>query len=138
LVIVALISIASGWRYTGQVGPRLPIAVGATSGFFGGFSGIGGPPVILFYLGGQGKAQVIRANILIFFLFGEFISLANFAARGLMTWHGFYLGLILMIPYMVGNLVGGQGFKRIGEATFRPIAFGIIVVAAVIGLPLFD
>lgn len=138
LVIVAVIAIASGWRYSGKVGPRTPIAVGTASGFLGGFSGIGGPPVILFYLGGQGRPEVIRANILIFFLFGEFISLANFAARGLMTWEGFYLGLVLILPYLLGSVIGAQGFKRIGENTFRPIAFVIIAAAAVIGLPLFD
>ena len=138
LVIIALITIVSGWRYHGQVGKRLPIAIGGVSGFFGGFSGIGGPPVILFYLGGQGRAETIRANILIFFLFGEVISLANFAARGLMTWQGFTLGLILVIPYLIGNVIGGQGFKRYGENAFRPLAFVIIAAAALIGLPLFD
>ncbi len=138
LVIVALIAIVSGWRYQGQIGPKLPIAVGGVSGFFGGFSGIGGPPVILFYLGGQGRAETIRANILIFFLFGEVISVTNFALRGLMTWEGFTLGLTLMIPYLIGNIIGGQGFKRVGEATFRPVAFVIIAIAALIGLPIFD
>lgn len=138
MVVFMVIAIATGWRYKGEVGKFLPVGIGASSGFLGGFLGIGGPPIILFYLGGQNNPVRIRANIILFFLFGGVFSAINFAYQGLMTWQGFVTGIVLIIPYFIAVMAGSRLFKTFGDAHFRLVAIIVISLAALIGLPIFD
>ncbi len=138
MVVFMVIAIGTGWRYQGEAGKYLPVGIGASSGFLGGFLGIGGPPIILFYLGGQNNPTRIRANIILFFLFDGIFSALNFAYQGLMTWQGFTTGLTLIPPYFIAIMIGARLFKMFGDAHFRVVAVVIISLAAIIGLPLFD
>lgn len=138
MVVFMIIAIATGWRYKGEVGKYMPVGIGTSSGFLGGFLGIGGPPIILFYLGGQNDARRIRANIILFFLFGGVFIALNFAYQGLMTWAGFITGLSLIPPYFIAILIGARLFKKFGDAHFRLVAIIIISLAALVGLPIFD
>ena len=64
LGFVALL--ASGWRYPFK--PSMPAAIGAgaLSGFTGGAAQLGGPPLILYWLGSPTAAATVRANLLVF------------------------------------------------------------------------
>ena len=57
----------SGWRYHGRPKPPLTVGVGALSGLFSGASQVGGPPVIAYSLGGAIPANIVRANIVLYF-----------------------------------------------------------------------
>lgn len=86
ITILLLVGIlASGWRYRGS--PSLPITlgVGAASGALGGSTGMIGPPVILFWLGGQNNAALVRANINAFFGLMILITIIAYWIGGLFT-----------------------------------------------------
>lgn len=138
LAFLLLLALISGWRYRGQPGPRFDLGVGGVSGLMGGFSGLAGPPVILFFLGGPDEATRIRANIILFFFFMEFVSITNFAARGLLATEMVVLGLLLALPYTAAIVAGAALFRWRGDAFFRAVAYLLIAVAALSGLPLFD
>src|SRR5262245_462667 len=53
LILVLVGVLATGWRWSHRPGPASTVAVGGASGLSGGMTGLGGPPVILFWMAGQ-------------------------------------------------------------------------------------
>jgi uncharacterized membrane protein YfcA len=129
--------LASGWRYRGDLGAAARSGVGAAAGFCGGVSGAAGPPVILFYMGGPRGTAPIRANILLFLVLTDVIYLALLGARGLLDPFPVAVGLMLIIPYALGGLIGQAVFDPTRERLYRGVSYAVIASAALVGLPVF-
>lgn len=138
VAVVTLGLLASGWRYSGRVTPALGVATGFVSGILGGFIGLAGPPVILLYLSGRRAVSEIRAVILLFLFTTDVVVMITFLLRDLITLEAFLIGLMLVPSYMIGGLIGQKLFDPAREKLFRGLAYGIILLAAVTGLPVFD
>jgi len=138
LVIILLLILASGWRYHGK--PTLPamLLVGASSGLGSGAVQIAGPPVIIFWLGGQHHAATVRANLMVFFMAMSVISCVTYLAQGLLTREVVVLSLCLGPPFLVAMWVGVRFFHTASATTYRWIAYGIVALAAVVSVPLLD
>ncbi|OWU83268.1 hypothetical protein ATO6_19195 [Oceanicola sp. 22II-s10i] len=135
---VTLAALVSGWRYRGRVGwPGLG-AIGGAAGVLGGTTGLTGPPVILFYLAGPSGAEAVRANTILFLAALEVGIVVNLFARDLVTVEAIWLGLILAMPYLVGITIGQRLFDPARERTFRALAYAVIGLAILTGLPVFD
>ncbi|WP_407496586.1 TSUP family transporter [Pseudooceanicola sp. MF1-13] len=135
---VTLLALITGWRYRGRVGwPGLG-AIGGTAGVLGGATGLTGPPVILFYLAGPSGAEAVRANTILFLAALEVGIIANLFARDLVTIDALWLGLVLALPYVLGITIGQALFDPARERTFRALAYIVIGLAILTGLPLFD
>ena len=48
------------------------------------------------------------------------------------------LGMLVMLPYLAGNVIGGAMFRPERERAYRAIAYGIIAVSAIGALPLWE
>jgi len=48
------------------------------------------------------------------------------------------VALPLLVPYGSGVLIGTRGYGLASERTFRRIAYGVIMLAALVSLPLWD
>ena len=138
LILVLLGLMISGWRYTKRLGTIGTFGVGGISGFMSGFFGMGGPPVIMMYMSGPFKPDVIRANIIIFFFLITLVGFALLALRGLLTPERIWLGLILVIPYAVATLVGQKIFDPAREKLFRGTAYAVILASVILSLPLWS
>jgi len=136
--LVLLVVLASGWRYHGRLGGTARSGVGAAAGFFGGVSGAAGPPVILFYMGGTRGAALIRANILLFLILTDVVYIAVLGSRGLLDPFAVAIGLLLIVPYALGGLIGQAVFDPAREGLYRGVSYVVIAGAALVGLPLFD
>lgn len=135
--LVMLAGMALGWRYSGGLGPRAVLAIGASSGFLGGVSGIPGPPVIFAYMASRHPPEVIRANIT-FFLFGyDWIVVGMLALAGRLELPALLTGLLLIIPNMVGTFIGTALFVPGRERLYRGAAYVLIFFAAMAGLPIW-
>ncbi|MGV6804936.1 MAG: sulfite exporter TauE/SafE family protein [Ruegeria sp.] len=135
LLMLAVLTL--GLRYTGEVRRAMVTAIGGAAGFLGGVAGIPGPAVILFYMSRPLPVSVIRATILLFLLSFDFLIFGYLAAFGQLTWAAVGLGLLLAIPNLVGNWIGGWMFRPEREKLYRGIAYSVIAVAALSGLPLW-
>jgi hypothetical protein len=136
LILVLVGVLATGWRWSRP--PSLPstVAVGGASGLTGGMTGIGGPPVILFWLAGHDGPRVLRANIIVFLTFVGLFNVVGYVVGDLMTGERIALGLALIPAY--GSLLLGVWLFRFATARFfRGLAFGLCAVAALTSLPLF-
>lgn len=138
-ILLALALLASGWRYRGRPGLRLTLGVGSVSGLFNGFASLGGMPLALFWLSSQTKRPIdMRADMQTYFGLSTLVSMALLGFKGLLGREALLAGLALMPIYGLGLWLGTLGFSRASEATFRRIAYAIILIAALIGMPAFD
>ena len=112
--------------------------MGGVSGLFGGAAQLSGPPVLVYWLAGTDPAWRIRANtIVLFFITTLFSGIAMFAA-GLFYTPAVVTAVICAPFYGIGLLLGQRLFGRASEASFRRVAFAIILAVAIVTLPLFD
>ena len=138
LVVLLLALLLSGWRYHGKPQPLLTIGVGAVAGLFSGAAQIGGPPVIAYWLGGAIPVAFVRANIVLYFALNSIISGVNYSVAGLFTRPAFLLALLVGPAYGIGLVLGSRVFGKADEKLFRRICYGLIAIAAIVGLPLLD
>jgi len=138
LVLILLAVLVSGWRY--QDRPTLPImaGVGALAGLGSGAVQIAGPPVIIFWLGGRQGARTVRANLMVFFTLMSAASCVAYLAQGIITADVVVLTLCLGLPFMLSLWAGVRFFYSASDMTYRRIAYGIVALAALASLPLFD
>jgi uncharacterized membrane protein YfcA len=130
--------LASGWRYRSLPGSLVSAAVGASSGFLGGLCSFWGPPIAIFWLGGQSRAETVRANIIVFLAAMSCVAGITFAAHGLFELHVVVLSLLLMPIYGCTVWVGTKLFPYASESVFRRVAYVIITGAAIDSVPAFD
>lgn len=135
LVLLALLM--AGVRYRGRLKPWMLYLTGGIGGFLGGTVGVPGPPVIMIYMASTHPPAVIRANNMLYLWIFDFALLAIFVVRGWLTWFVSALGLIVAVPYLIGNLIGSWIFDPEKEQMYRRIAYLIIGISAVRGLPIW-
>jgi uncharacterized membrane protein YfcA len=138
LVLLFLILIVTGWRYRGK--PSVPAAAvaGFVSGFAGGAAQMSGPPMILYWVGSPRAAQIVRANLLVFFLLLGTVLIVSYASQGLMTAEPVALAVLLWPVYLIALVIGARWFRGASDLSYRRIAYGIVAVAALISMPVFD
>ena len=107
--------------------PAARLGVGEATGLIGGATGVTGPVVILFNLGAGVPAAAMRANTLVF------LTLCS----GLLPPQAIWLGIVLMLPYGLGNWIGQALFDPRAKMLYRRIAYAIIAGSALVGLPIW-
>jgi len=137
-VTVLLLVLISGWRYHGRRTPFVTVGVGGLAGLLSGSAQIGGPPVVAFWLSSALSAEVVRANIVLYFAISTVFSGAAYLAGGLITQSVLVLALFIGPTYGLGIYVGSRLFGLASEASFRWICYGLIAIAAAVSLPIFD
>jgi len=138
VALVLLTMLILGVRYRGVFKDWMLYATGAISGFLGGTSGVPGPPVIMIYMASENPPQVIRANNSLYLLIFDIMMLVVFALRGLLTLSAIILGIIIALPYLLGNQIGTWIFNPTYEKLYRIVAYIIIGTSALMGLPLWN
>ncbi|WP_171130151.1 MULTISPECIES: sulfite exporter TauE/SafE family protein [unclassified Ruegeria] len=138
LSLTMLVILIFGLRYRGTVTGPMVFGTGAAAGFLGGIAGLPGPAVILFYMSRPLPVAVIRATILLFLLGFDVLMLGYLTGMGELSWTTASLGLVLAIPNVVGNLLGGWVFRPEKEHLYRGAAYVVIAAAALFGLPIWS
>lgn len=138
LALIVLVILISGFRYRGEVSRPMIYGVGATSGILGGIAGMPGPPIILFYMASPHGPEVVRANMMLFLLGYSVLVVGLLGGQGHATGVPLVLGLLLAIPNLLGNVVGGRIFNPAHETVYRFVAYAIIAISAISGLPFWS
>lgn len=133
-----LASLISGWRFSAVVTRPALLAIGAAAGVVGGMTGLTGPVVILFYLAGQAVVQSVRANTILFLAALDVVIIANLFLKGDVTWELIMLALVLAVPYATTTMIGQALFDPRHEKLYRWVAYGVIALAVVSGLPVWN
>ena len=136
LVVPFLLS--SGLRYRREAGTKMLVGTGLASGFLGGVAGVPGPPVILLFLASTRPAQLIRGNISMYLVAFDATLMALLFFQGRMEFVPVVLGLVLVVPNLLGNLAGTAMFHPDRQHIYRIVGYTVTVAAALAGLPLWD
>jgi uncharacterized protein len=137
IVLTLLVLVMTGWRYPGTLGTPLVVGTGALGGFMTGFAGIAGPPVIMLYMASKLPIAVIRANFLLYLVGIDLLLFAMLWLSDLLVWQIVVLGLLMGIPSVLANMIGARLFNPGSERLFRTVAYIVIGLSAIIGLPLW-
>lgn len=134
VVLLFVVVLWAGWRYGKE--PSLPVtgAVGAAGGLLTGAAGIGGPPVILFFLSGPNPAPRTRASLICYFAITQLVALAAFLAAGLLSRAVLVYTLILAPVFLIAAWIGTRFFGKVEERTFRKVALAFLALVALAGL----
>lgn len=134
VVLAMVLALMGGLRYPGRPGPWSAAGVGALSGALNGATGVGGPPVVLYFLAGPNPAATNRANLIVYYTF------LNGGTAAILLWHGVYSRetvwrTLALWPVQILSLwVGAWLFRRASDTVYRRIALGLMLGVALLGL----
>lgn len=138
VALVLLVLLITGFRYRGALTPRLITGTGILGGYLGGTAGLPGPPVIMLYMASSHPPQVVRATNTLYLLIFDVMLLGSFLLLGRLDFAFIGLGFMVMVPYLLGNVIGGALFRAEYEKLYRWVAYAIIATSALMGLPLWE
>jgi len=112
-----------------------PIETGFYSGFLGASTSLSGPPVFLYFSNCQEDKNIIRANLVRFFFFGNLIVLSIFFFFGYLSINfmdiRFWGGIIVVL---IGYFGGNKLFCFISVKWFQKIGEGIVLLGAILSI----
>lgn len=137
LILLVVGVMMAGWRYRGRLGLPATLGTGLLSGLMGGATTMPGPPVVLLWLGGQGDAATVRANLVAVFGLMAVVSAIAYWWNGLFTAESLLGSLPLVPAYLLLLRFGSRLFAQSNDRQFRRIALALCAFAALAGLPLW-
>lgn len=134
-VILAFVGmLAFGWRYRGKPAPWATGLTGVASGTLNGATGMGGPPVVFYFLAGQDDSPTVRASVVAHFAAIDLASLALLVVVGALDRHALLLAASLLPVYLLGAWLGARLFGLASEAFYRRLALGLLAAVAAASL----
>ena len=129
-VVTFALTLLSGWRK--PIARALPamVPVGMLSGFCGGSSSMGGPPVILFLANQDTDRDVFRGNIVTYFLLINLYAIANFYFRGDISGDIVRQVAVFVPAVLMGSFTGVRTAPHVPNELFKNIA---MAAAAIMG-----
>jgi len=130
-VIFCALLLLSGWTYKGPKTPLLSFAVGAFAGTLGSATGIGGPPIMVYFLATGAAAKEVRANLNVYSivrmsLSGAMIAYAGSFGPAILVKTG------LLLPAMLAaTWVGTRAFRVVSERVFRRALLVVLIALGV-------
>jgi uncharacterized membrane protein YfcA len=121
----------AGWR------PRFPAhhrrlveaGVGLVAGFFGGISGIWGPPVVLYLLATEvPKVEMVRVQSLSFLL-GSLVLLGAHIRSGVLDATTLPTSAWLVLPTMAAMVAGYRVQDRLDQDLFRKLTLAVLILS---------
>ncbi|GAA0299557.1 sulfite exporter TauE/SafE family protein [Rhodovulum strictum] len=109
---------------------RAEVTMGLAGGFFGGISGVWGPPVIAYLLSfDTDKAEMVRVQGVVYLL-GAAMLLAAHLGSGVLNATTLPFSVALVVPAMLGTMLGFRLQDRLNPDRFRKATLVVLTVAA--------
>ena len=133
-VLLLAVLLRQGYRLKQIPGRKGASLVGLISGVLNGGAAMPGPPIILFYYSSPLTGAAGRASLVAFFFGSGAWGAAAFAAKGLLTAETCALAGVLLIPLVMGLILGSRSFLKTDEALFRQRVMFILMLVALAAL----
>jgi len=130
-ILVFAFVLMSGWVYRGPRGIGPGAVVGALAGGITGASGVGGPPLALYYLASAEPVDVQRANIIISVAVLTLAMLTTVAVGGGFSEMVLLRAVLLAPAYVAGVWAGAKLFSVAPKSYFRRMALWLLIVTGV-------
>lgn len=126
LVIISVVLLSIGWRFKGEAGLKSSAMTGLSSGVITGATGLGGLPVILYYLSSQLTTKVARASMIVYLVITTVMALVTYALQGIVTYDIMIKSAFVAPVFIFAIWVGGQLFGKVSESFFRAITLSLL------------
>ena len=120
--------LATGWVYRGHRGALSGGITGALCGGISGVAGVGGPPLVVYFLSAPVSADVQRASILIATGYTSLLMLAALAIGAGIDFDVIWRAAILFPVSFIGTWLGARSFAFAPHAIYRRFATGLLFV----------
>lgn len=130
IVLFALLQLV-GWKPVIPQGfERLTeVCVGLLAGFFGGMTGVWGPPTILYLTALDiPKAESVRVQGVIYLL-GSLLLLGAHLKSGVLNAETAPYSALLVVPALLGQFIGLTVHKRMDQKLFRRLTLMVLAIA---------
>lgn len=120
-----------GWipNIPARLSVRFQPIIGLISGFFGGLSGVWGPPILFFLLSqNTPKAEMVRVQG-ISFLVGSIVLTGAHLQSGLLDDTGLPLSFWMIVPALAGMYIGFKVQDKLDQAKFRKATLFVLILA---------
>jgi uncharacterized membrane protein YfcA len=131
IVFVTAVALMAGFQMKRMPTRLETAATGAAAGLLNGAFGIGGPPIIVFFLGSPLALEAGRASIIASFLAMDIAGLPALLAFGLFTREAISLALVSLPALVAGVYLGSRLVGRMSEALARKVVLAVLLVMAV-------
>lgn len=131
LVVAFGILLLLGKAYPVQNEKIAFIPVGLTSGLLNGSISMSGPPVALFLSNQGADKQTFRANITVYGVVLNIITITTYSFSGLLTAEVIRYTVWFVPGMLVGVIVGVAAIKKLNDQTFRKLALYLIVLSGI-------
>lgn len=138
LIVVFVGLSAVGWKYRGRTNPGIAGGTGLLSGIMTGAAQMGGPIVVMYWLGTGTDFRQMRANLMVLFILANLIGLLIFFYRGLLSVEVALFSVMVGLPFFLAIYVGGLLFKGASSTSYVRFVNTAIAFAALISLPIFE
>ena len=139
LAILGLLGmLVTGWRFRGVPSRPVTLGFGLAGGVLGGIAMVSGPPAMAYLLGRDGHRAAVAGGF-------RAVPGGRHGLRQHRLCGGGAVGPALVAPFVVGgagllarHLGGVRMFGLASERVFRQACFGMIALAALLSLPVWD
>ena len=135
VVLAMLVVLASGWRYHSEPMPVVSFGVGLVGGVLGAAAGVSGPAIIAYWLGSRSPANVVRANIMVFYALAALGTDGAYFLRGLFTMETVFYAALAAPLYALGLWLGSKVFRGSNDRQYRIAALALIAISVLLSLP---
>lgn len=121
----------AGWqpRFPAHHRPFVEAGVALVGGFFGGLSGIWGPPIVMYLVAADlPKVEMVRAQSLSFLL-GSLVLLLAHVRTGVLNPVTLPASAWMVIPTMAGMFVGYRVHDRLDQRRFKLLTLVVLVLS---------
>ena len=136
LVLLAAALLLSGWTWRGQRGAAAGMVAGGLSGAINGVAGVGGPPIVAYFLAAPDSADVQRANIMMALGISVVVTIVVVAIGGGVGTTTIARSVVIAPVQAAGFWAGARLFVAAPQAFYRRIALLVLIDSGVSGLAL--
>jgi uncharacterized membrane protein YfcA len=124
----------AGWRYRGEKKLLPTIAVGAVSGALMAATSMGNPPVLIYLLAGEDRANTIRANIIAYFAVTQLVLLIVLGLMAMLALPAVAKAITVTPGYLVATWVGSRLFRQSDERLYRRTTIAFLLGIGIFGV----
>src|ERR1700682_2537278 len=134
IILVMALTLLSGFRPSWGDGIGVRLGTGLVAGFMSGLSSLGGMIAATMLFTTSLPAARLRATLIALFVMSASYALMWAAQRGLVHRGTLLWAAWLMVPMLVGIMIGRNGFARVSESQFRRAVLGVLAAVAAMGM----
>lgn len=101
---------------------------GIVSGITNGAAGVGGLPLVVYFLSNNEKAATLRATLVAFFIGIDLYTCGIAATQGLIGIDLLLLAALMVIPLILGTALGSRHFDKARPQSFKRFALILLVL----------